>query len=245
MTAATPSEFAVGHTLALVERHLPAGARRVLEVGCGDGALASRLQARGLEVTAIDRSAEAVTRAQAHGVPAIAADFESFQERRFDALIFSRVLHHLDPLGRAVDHAAELVAPGGVVIAEEFAVERMDAETARWFYELTSLLEAAGLLPPDETEEPMSATQLERWFGHHVAHGPVHEGDDMLVALGRRFEIAHRSDPPYLYRYPCARLEASDRGLRVAHWIYDLEGLRIGERSLRAIGLRIVGRKGR
>ena len=58
------------------DRIVASGARRVLDLGCGDGALALALVARGLEVTAIDEDRDALfalEAARARMEPAVAA----------------------------------------------------------------------------------------------------------------------------------------------------------------------------
>ena len=240
MSTFPPDVLPIEHTLRFLDRVLPQRSR-VLEVGCGRGALAARLQARGLEVTALDASPEAVASARALGVQAVAGDFLEFVAEPFDAVLFSRSLHHIASLPRAVDRAHALLGPGGLVIAEEFAVERMDRQTARWFYELRSLLEAAGLLAPDSGES-LAIGPLERWFAEHDEN-PLHAAEDMLVAIGSRFEVERAEDAPYLYRWVCDRIEAGDRGARVAQWVFELESLRVEENSLRAIGRRMVARR--
>ena len=133
MSTFPPDVLPIEHTLRFLDRVLPQRSR-VLEVGCGRGALAARLQARGLEVTALDVSPEAVAAARALGVHAVAGDFLEFVAEPFDAVLFSRSLHHIASLPRAVDRAHALLGPGGLVIAEEFAVERMDRQTARYSF---------------------------------------------------------------------------------------------------------------
>ncbi|MFD7657517.1 class I SAM-dependent methyltransferase [Actinosynnema sp. NPDC059797] len=90
---------------------VPAGARTAVDVGCGDGAFARLLAARGLAVTAVDRAVE---------VSAPGVDF-----RRADALTDDlggpydfvsciAALHHM-PLEAGLARLRSLVAPGGVV----------------------------------------------------------------------------------------------------------------------------------
>jgi len=50
---------------------------RVLDAGCGDGALSAWLARLGYQVTAIDVDPAAVARARASGVPAVQADLAS------------------------------------------------------------------------------------------------------------------------------------------------------------------------
>lgn len=235
----SPSALAALHTLAFVREHLPEPPARVLEVGCGDGALAAELLALGIDVVAIDHSPEEVEKAQARGVPAIGVDFFRYDAQPFDAVIFSRVLHHLAPLDAAIVHGARLLVPGGTLIVEDFAVERMDAPTARWFFETIELLQVAGMMHPKGHPE---ADPLLRWVAHHAHHAPIHEGEEMLVRIGCRFHVTHRSKPPYLFRYLCSRLTDDRPGRRIARWLIDQETRRVDEGTLRAIGLRVVGR---
>jgi SAM-dependent methyltransferase len=246
MPLLTPRELCVQQTVRFLEGALPRPPCRVLEVGCGSGAVAAQLSKRGYSVTGIDPSAEAAADCRAHGVYAIEGDFLSFPgPDPFDALLFTRSLHHIENPAQAAGHAYKLLKPGGRVVAEEFAVERMDNDTARWFYELCSLLEAAGLMKPDPGQDPLASSPLDRWYREHDHDGPVHAGEDMLVALGTRFELERVESAPYLFRYFCERMESSDRGARVAKWVFELESLRIVEPTLRAVGLRVVGRRTR
>jgi SAM-dependent methyltransferase len=100
---------------------LPPGARRVLDVGCGDGLLASDLVDRGIaEVVAIDVDAPVLGRAaERHpGKPIawIEGDFmtASFEDGSFDAVLSVATLHHLE-MESALRRCADLVRPGGVV----------------------------------------------------------------------------------------------------------------------------------
>lgn len=51
----------------LLLRQLPRDCRTALDVGCGTGRFARRLAARGIEVHAVDRSADVLARARAAG----------------------------------------------------------------------------------------------------------------------------------------------------------------------------------
>jgi SAM-dependent methyltransferase len=100
---------------------LPHDARRVLDVGCGDGMLAADLVNHGVaEVAAIDRDAPVLERARKRheGTPIvwIEDDFMTapFERGSFDAVLSVATLHHLD-MERALLRCADLVRPGGVV----------------------------------------------------------------------------------------------------------------------------------
>ena len=244
MSLKSPTDLPTEHTLQFLNRVLPPGPLRLLDVGCGDGTVAERLQASTpVVVTGIDHSLDAVRSAHDRGVRAIATDFFDYRDGPFDALLFSRSLHHLAPLPKALEHAYDLLAPGGLLIAEEFAIEKVDRETARWFFELSDLLETVGLMPPASGAVLAASNQLERWYAEHAPHQPIHAGEDLVIGVGSRFELLSQEHAPYLYRYISERIEATDRGVRVARWVLDLESLRVADGSLQAAGLRLLARK--
>lgn len=239
-----PLERGYQETSRFLSSTLPKPPCHVLEVGCGSGAVASRLKESGYAMTGIDLEPESVGSARERGIEAIEGDVRNYRGGPFDAVVFTRSLHHMDAIGEVVERAHSMLKPGGCVVLEEFAVEKMDLETARWFYELTSLLEATGILPPDPPHEAPASTQLERWFEDHEEDGtPIHTGEDMLVALGSRFSIQSAQSAPYLYRYVSERIEPSAHGVRVANWVFEVESMRIAQMTLKPVGLRILAQR--
>ncbi|MGH7719803.1 MAG: class I SAM-dependent methyltransferase, partial [Gemmatimonadaceae bacterium] len=117
----SPSEIPVLETLSFVLDSITAPPCRLLEVGCGAGELAARLGSHGFTVVAIDSDADAVHAARDRGVDARVARWPEHDDAPFDAVLFTRSLHHLQPLPPAVARARELLAPSGVVIVEDFA----------------------------------------------------------------------------------------------------------------------------
>lgn len=106
-----------------VERWAPliASGGRVLDVASGGGRHARPLAARGLEVDALDRDAQAL--AALAGVPrvtAVCADIENgpwpFARGRYAGVVVTNYLHR--PL---FDDLLAALAPGGVLIYETFA----------------------------------------------------------------------------------------------------------------------------
>lgn len=98
-------------------------ALRVLDVGCGFGALGREFRDRGMEVWGIERDPKATALAAQRldrVIPADLADADGIAaelgERRFDVVVFSDVLEHLvDPAG-VVATFLPYLAPGGHVV---------------------------------------------------------------------------------------------------------------------------------
>jgi 2-polyprenyl-3-methyl-5-hydroxy-6-metoxy-1,4-benzoquinol methylase len=96
---------------------VPRHAGRVLDVGCGGGALARELAARAAQVDAVDRDPGMVARARAQAPPnltVIEADALTVQlpAGGYDAVLSLSALHHL-PLSLALVRMAGWLRPGG------------------------------------------------------------------------------------------------------------------------------------
>ena len=78
----------------LVEMVRALGARRILDAGAGNGIVANRLQALGLDVMAVDHSQAAMARVE---TPKIVGDIGDlpFDDDEFDLVLSSEVLEHL------------------------------------------------------------------------------------------------------------------------------------------------------
>ncbi|MGI8824851.1 MAG: class I SAM-dependent methyltransferase [Chloroflexota bacterium] len=240
-----PIDLAIDETFGFLAGVLPPAPARILDVGSGAGDLAVKLYAHGYRVTALDKSPEAGALSTEAGVPTLFTDFLEYEGGPHDVVLFSSSLHHIYPLTEAVERAHRLLEPGGVLTTEEFARERADAETARWYFETRELLEAAGLCPPVEHAEPLPSDPLERWHAAHahIEEHPLHTGEAMLAAIRDRFDRVKAQDSPYLYRRLAEAIEPNDLGYRVTQRVLEIERRRIGEGSLVAIGLRIVARR--
>ncbi|HLJ59950.1 MAG TPA: class I SAM-dependent methyltransferase [bacterium] len=249
-----PIDVATAETLAFVRQVFPLLPFRALEVGCGPGDLATRLLADGVDLTALDASAEAVRLARAAGVPAVHADFFAYRDEPYDVLLFTRSLHHMGSLPDAMATALRLLRPGGWLIVDEFARERADRRTAAWFYDTRALLSAAGVLsasggdhgtaqdPPDV--DASARDPLERWRAEHGGDPghPRHDARAMRAEIARRFEIVEAQDVPYLYRALIRVIEQTARGYDVACRLLEMEQRSIAAGWLVPTGVRWAAR---
>jgi SAM-dependent methyltransferase len=132
-------------------------ARRVLDVGCGSGALAGALRraAPRAHVVGIDPSEGMLQRARARGVTAVRADAAALPVApgSVDAVVLAYMLFHLADPTAGVRAAREALRPGGVVGIVTWERE----EAARADEMVTAALDAAGA-PPAPTVSDHSAT---------------------------------------------------------------------------------------
>jgi demethylmenaquinone methyltransferase/2-methoxy-6-polyprenyl-1,4-benzoquinol methylase len=129
---------------ALAEAAVPVPGLRLLELGCGTGALTERLIARGGQVVAIDQSPEMLDRARQRlaGAPAdrlgleerTAAEVDGFEPETFDAVAASYVLSEMSPGERlyVLRAAARALRPGGRLALVDEALPRRAWQ--RWLH---------------------------------------------------------------------------------------------------------------
>lgn len=94
-----------------------AGARRVLEVGTGEGQVARRVSAPATAVVGIDLSAaQIIEAARRGGGPVYArasADALPFADASFDAVVACLVFEHIDTVDEAIGEVARVLETGG------------------------------------------------------------------------------------------------------------------------------------
>jgi len=100
-------------------RHVPAGAKRALDVGCGTGEFSCRVAERVDHVDAIDRYAPAIDVARSRfsdvkNVKFAVCDLFDFEGGDYDFISCIASLHHM-PLEAALVRLRDALAPGGVL----------------------------------------------------------------------------------------------------------------------------------
>lgn len=215
---------------------LPPPPARILDAGCGDGALSAWLAGLGYRVTAVDADPAAVAVARAAGVPAVHADLARYDDEPFDAVVMLLSLHHMHPLATVMDRVARLVRPGGRLILDEFAWDWADQATIRWFYDTAAILAAAGVTEPlAGGEDPAS-----RWLSQHTKNGTLcSPGDAMIEAVSARFGGVDIQRVPFLARHLVN--ERSNR--RVFAELRRVERERLADGTLSATGFRLTAKK--
>lgn len=194
------SDPATDHTLAFIQSALTAGARNILEIGCGQGALAARLMAEGFDVVAIDSDAACVAAARARGVDARVATWPETIDRRFDAILFTRSLHHIPDLDGSVAAALECLTQGGRIVIEDFNAAYRDPPSEGWVRGIARALSAAGV-----AFDPGSwiAEQLQDQSspGPDDHHHELHSAARIEATCARLGSVLSAEPAAYFFRY--------------------------------------------
>ena len=97
----------------------PVTGERILDLGCGDGALTVRLVEAGAEVVGTDFSADMVAGASALGLDARVLDGHALTfDREFDAVFSNAALHWMTRPDAVIAGVARALKPGGRFVAE-------------------------------------------------------------------------------------------------------------------------------
>jgi ubiquinone/menaquinone biosynthesis C-methylase UbiE len=106
-------------------RHVPVDCNRVLEIGCGFGALTRLIAGRARHVTAVDLSPQMieVARKRSAGYPNLEFTLGDFLQLpvsadSYDCIVTIATLHHL-PAGEALRKMKTTLRPGGVLILHD------------------------------------------------------------------------------------------------------------------------------
>jgi trans-aconitate 2-methyltransferase len=97
-----------------IDRLLPlASGDRVLEVGCGQGHLTTRLAERGLDAIGIDANPNAAELSGSDRVVCMRAEELDFADGAFDAIVSVHAIEHIPALEGAAKEMARVLKAGG------------------------------------------------------------------------------------------------------------------------------------
>lgn len=150
MASSTPAPLPNNSHLMLAELCGPD--RRVLELGCGHGAVTEKLQARGCTVWAVDIDPEGVEAAAPFAQRTFVADLERTDigaligpEERFDRIVLGDVLEHLRNPRALLEQLTGRLDEGGRLLASVPNVAHADLRLllmqGRWPYQPLGLLD--------------------------------------------------------------------------------------------------------
>lgn len=162
-----------------LESYVPAfaGARDVLDVGCGRGEFLDLLQQAGVPARGIDLNHEMVEVCTARGLDVVEADLlgylESLPDRALGGLIAVQVVEHLDPsyLMRSLDVAYHKLRPGSTIILETINPSCWFAFFSSYIRDLTHVRP----LHPDTLQYLLTASGFQSVRVEFRAPYPEHE----------------------------------------------------------------------
>jgi SAM-dependent methyltransferase len=145
----------------------------VLDIGCGNGALLDALAARGREAIGLERSA---SRSDVRELEIVGFDERAGQ---WAAIVFWHSLEHLPQPALALNRAAELLAPGGLLVlalpnrrswqARAFGDRWLALDLPRHLVHLPDTVVIAGL-----SERGLRVERVSYWRGGQVMFGWLH-----------------------------------------------------------------------
>ena len=97
----------------------PVAGERILDLGCGDGALTVTLAERGAEVVGLDASPELIAAARDRGIPARLGDAQTLSfDREFDAVFTNAALHWMPRTDDVLAGVLRALRPGCRFVGE-------------------------------------------------------------------------------------------------------------------------------
>lgn len=105
-----------GKALALLD---PKHGERILDLGCGDGALTERIVKAGATVVGIDTSEDLLTAAKTRGLDVRTMDGHALTfDREFDAVFSNAALHWMTQPEKVIEGVRRALKPGGRFVGE-------------------------------------------------------------------------------------------------------------------------------
>jgi SAM-dependent methyltransferase len=234
------AELAAAHTIARLRPVLPSPPARLAEVGAGCGALAAALRDLGYAVTVVEPDAESAAACRDRGLDVVEITVEELPPGGYDAVLCTRMLHHVPDLVGGVRRAAAACVPGGPLVVEDFARDEVDRAAAAFVYDARSVLAATGLLPREHLE--VRADPLAQWQDVPPHLRPIHPGRAVLGALAA-VGATEVSRTEMLWRMALSPAGGTPGELApIAGTLRGIELRRIADGTLPAIGILAVCR---
>ncbi|XDD51762.1 class I SAM-dependent methyltransferase [Leptospira sp. WS92.C1] len=150
---------------------------KILEPGCGTGSMTKLLYNSGCSVTAFDGSEQMLKRAKKKAPEAVflRSSFEEFETKEtFDFVVFSFVLHELDPdlIIHVLENSKRYLRPGGKVVILDHAVPESGVLSRLWKWFLLKL------------EPPSVRICIENGYGSLLKNLGFHVSDFQVLAGG-------------------------------------------------------------
>jgi methionine biosynthesis protein MetW len=179
---------------------VPAEAGRVLDVGCGAGALGAALrEERGIEVAGLEISPQAAARARERLDAVVEADLDQLEELpfepgSFDAMVFGDVLEHLRDPHRLLRTLRPWLADGGSLVCSipnvgHWSVVLPLIAQDRWPYADAGLLDRTHVHFFTLTEAEQMLREcgfaLESAAATHLSAAPPEATAELAALIGR------------------------------------------------------------
>jgi SAM-dependent methyltransferase len=238
-----PNDLPTQETADFIASRLASGAE-ILEVGCGEGHVASELERRGFRITGVDPNPTVIAHAQQRGVRAVVGLWPQFDSGKVDAVAFTHSLHHISPLGPAIDKVLGVLNPDGWLLIDDFAFGEADPPTIEWFMGVLRSPRATAVINPHSSHFIAgllaAADPVAAWHGAH--HHELHSITTITEAVAERFTIIEARELPYLYRYLISSLPETPEAAAFVADVFRQEGDLGAQGKIMSIGRRIAAR---
>ena len=173
------------------------GARLVLDVGCGEGQVARRLAAAGVEVLGVDPSGSQIAAASARGGGPRYARADATRlpvaDHRVDAVLACLAFEHVDDLPGAVGEIARVLVPGGRLLLL-VGHPLLQAPGSGWIDD--KILDERYWRIGEYLREHSVIDEVAPGIAFEFVHRPVHVYVNTLAAHGLLVEHMEEPAPP-------------------------------------------------